>query len=406
MSTSSTDPTRDLDLPNIPSSADASADLPIQVHLRGHDLADRRSGSSSPPAMHLPSPTAAVSLGGVWPGPPPGASLDPRHSLAAAAAGLRMSGVRLRFTQPQVEADFHQYLEMNRSRSLPLLYTALMWLLGLTEIVLDAVAIANGDEASKAVLRMALMLSALLLLAAQAAYRHLVDPRRMARQRKQVWVSVLLLATTTLCCLSWTLATHSGLDQTNKVAMFLLFLQLYIIGRRPLFFLEAAAVSTCATCIFTGLLVAYPAPMDSSAALTSHVIVLFVHLFWVVHMYREIELHERVQYAEAVQVARLQREKETLDHDTKALKGEFFQLTLERFDIADVEEEGKVLTSAMEQAMGKLQTLGKKQDLPADTLKDIMKGQPTHPTLHTTNARTPPPTLAALILTCCVVRVQ
>ena len=284
-----------------------------------------------------------------------------------------MSGLRLRFTRPQVEADFHVYLERSRSRTLPLLYTALMWSLGLIEVVVDSIALASDQDTADAKNRLALMLTVLCGITLQTLFRQVLDEKRMAALRKQIWVSLIILITMTLCSLSWTLATHTGLDQTNKVAIFIVFLQLYILGRRPLLFLEAALVSACSTCIFVGLLVAYPAPVESAASLTSHVIVLFIHLFWLIHMHQQMEYQQRLQYAEALQVAWLKREKETLDHDTKALKGEFFQLTLERFDIADVEEEGKVLTSAMEQAMGKLQMLGKKQDLPADVLKEIMK---------------------------------
>ena len=323
---------------------------------------DRRAPSSSSLSINITPPPLP---------PPPLTSSLPHPHLQATDDDLRLNPFTLQFHHPHYEQQFRLYLEQAQSIPHQLAYTAALVVVGLSTALLDVASVAQGTHAKDAGVRLALQMAALVGIVVMAGVRLLLTRRRFDH-RVQLVLTALVMLMAALMALGWTIS-HDGLDPSSKSGTFMLFLQLLILGRRPLLFPFAVFAGTCCTTFYTTLFVTFPSPSDGVSVLASRSVVLYVSLLWMLQLLHANERHFRLQYIEQLKVALLKKEKDSLDHDTKALKGEFFQLTLERFDIADVEEEGKVLTSAMEQAMGKLQMLGKKQDLPADVLKDIMK---------------------------------
>ena len=371
------------DLPNTPSRQDHDSRLsfinqvspsPFRSSLSStvypeppNPSRDSTSDPRSQPSHASSSPTSAS------PGTAPTSPGPSKPFAKASEVRLRMSPMTLVFHVPYYERQFHAYLEQQRATSSlhHLLISTLLATLALTAVALDAVSISDEHYSTEAAIRLALVLPGLLILAVMTAVRPLLRGKLLGH-RVQCGLMLLAIAMMALLTLGWTLYSEE-LGYTSNSSAFMLYLQIFMIGRRPLLFPYAVLACTTSTVLFTALMLSMPTSSEVPAGQVYQCIALYVNLLWVVCMLRLLERAQRVAYVDELKVALLRKEKDSLDNDTKALKGEFFQLTLERFDIADVEEEGKALTSAMEQAMGKLQALGKKQDLPAYVLQDIMK---------------------------------
>ena len=225
-----------------------------------------------------------------------------------------------------------------------------------------------NDNSSLQEPRMVLLLLSFLLTAVSLVWCHL---HRRYETRQQL----LVLAVSVASCALWVLAFEihtAALGQACQPASLMLFNVLWLYCCRPLLFPHAAVHLFASSVLFTAVTCADPAVFTTAAELFFASLCVWVQAAVLAVYLRGLDESARSQYCHALSLHILQQRNQQLTSDTRQLKSDFFVLTLERFDIADVEEEGKVLSSAMEQAMGKLQALGKNQQLPPAVLKEIM----------------------------------
>ena len=164
----------------------------------------------------------------------------------------------------------------------------------------------------------------------------------------------------------------AALARACQPAAVIVFNTLWLIGCRPLLVSHAVVQLAISCTLFTILACVNPSSDDTAVQLFFAVLCVWLHAAAVAVCLRRMDAASRSYYSHTLSLHFLHQHNQQLTSDTRQLKSDFFVLTLERFDIADVEEEGKVLSSAMEQAMGKLQALGKNQQLPPVVLKEIM----------------------------------
>ena len=240
-------------------------------------------------------------------------------------------------------------------------------------IVLYAGAIANHTDGydnnrSSMLQRLVLLLASLALTGVMLVWS--IGYKRYDTIRQFAMLAIGVCATV-LWVLAFTIH-DAGLRLPPYPAALILFNVVWLNGCRPLLFpygimqlLVGSVLFTVVTCVDPSSGTTVAQLFFASMCVWLHAMVLAVYL-------RRADAASRSQYCQTLSLHYLHQHNEQLTSDTRQLKSDFFVLTLERFDIADVEEEGKVLSSAMEQAMGKLQALGKNQMLPPVALKEIM----------------------------------
>ena len=240
-------------------------------------------------------------------------------------------------------------------------------------VVLYAGAIANhsiqyDNNHSLMLQRLLLLLASLLLTAVMAAWS--IGYKRYETSRQLAILAVGVCAST-LWILAFSLHA-AALTQQSQPAAVMLYNALWVVGCRPLL-LPYAVLQLVVSCVVFTVVASVDPPIDDTAAqLFFASLCVWLQAVALAAYVRHMDAASRSHYCQTLSLHFLHQHNQQLTSDTRQLKSDFFVLTLERFDIADVEEEGKVLSSAMEQAMGKLQALGKSQQLPPAVLKEIM----------------------------------
>ena len=216
--------------------------------------------------------------------------------------------------------------------------------------------------------RLLLLLASLVMTAVMLVWCRVY---RCYETSRQLVVLAIGVCASSLWILAF--AIHAAaLAQVCQPAALILFNSLWLSGCRPLL-LPYAMVQLLVSCsLFTIVICVDPSSNDTPPQLFFAAFCVCLHGVVLAVYLRRADAASRSHYCHTVSLHFLHQHNAQLTSDTRQLKSDFFVLTLERFDIADVEEEGKLLSSAMEQAMGKLQALGKNQLLPPAVLKEIM----------------------------------